>query len=169
MLERVRANTLSVVPYAEELANHFHDINVEWIEAMFTIEPHDREVLTHPQEKIIEKGGEIYFVQSEADRIIGTCAIECASDGFIELTKMGVRPSARGQGAGEFLLRYILERTRELGMQDKLFLVSNHKNVAAIALYEKLGFQHDSGIMRKFGARYTRCDVAMKYCGPSEI
>ena len=152
MLKRVRANTLSIVPYAENLANHFHDINIEWIEAMFTIEPHDRQVLTHPQEKIIENGGEIYFVQSEADGIIGTCAIECAHDDFIELSKMGVRPSARGQGAGEFLLRYILERTREMGRQDKLCLVSNHKNVAAIALYEKLGFQHDSEIMQKFGA-----------------
>ncbi len=169
MLDRVRANTLSIVPFANELAPDFHDINTEWIEAMFTIEPHDREVLTRPRENIIEKGGEIYFVRSEANGIIGTCALEQEDEGFVELTKMGVRSTARGQGAGEFLLRFILERTREMGWQEKLFLVSNQKNVAAIALYEKLGFQHDAEIMQTFGARYERCDVAMSYRGHSEI
>ena len=169
MLERVRANTLSILPYSEELARDFHDINVEWIEDMFTIEPHDRDVLTRPQENILEPGGEIYFVKSEANGILGTCALEQQDEGFVELTKMGVRVSARGQGAGEFLLRFILERAREMGWHDKLFLVSNKRNVAAIALYEKLGFQHDLEIMQKFGARYERCDVAMRYRGNSEM
>ncbi|WP_234411390.1 hypothetical protein [Rhodanobacter thiooxydans] len=34
---------------------------------------------------------------------------------------------------------------------------------AAIHLYEKLGFQHDAEIMARHGARYQRCDVAMRY------
>jgi len=34
---------------------------------------------------------------------------------------------------------------------------------AAIHLYEKLGFRHDAGIMADYGARYARCDVAMRY------
>jgi hypothetical protein len=32
-------------------------------------------------------------------------------------------------------------------------------------LYEKLGFAHDAQIMSDFGARYERCDVAMRYRG----
>lgn len=166
MLARVRANRLSILPYSDNLAQHFHDINLEWIEAMFTVEPHDQEVLLDPKGSIIDKGGHIYFVQSEDDGILGTCALEQEEDGFVELTKMGVRAKARGKGAGEFLLRYILERTRELGWQDQLFLVSNKRNVAAVRLYEKLGFVHDAKIMDRFGLRYERCDVAMRYRGP---
>lgn len=163
MLARVRANTLSILPFSDALAPHFQEINLEWIEAMFTVEPHDREVLSHPKENIIDKGGEIYFVRSGDSEILGTCALERAADGFMELTKMGVKSAARGKGAGEFLLRFILERTRESGWQDKLFLVSNKRNVAAVKLYEKLGFEHDTEIMDLFGARYERCDVAMRY------
>ncbi|MEM7613284.1 MAG: helix-turn-helix domain-containing GNAT family N-acetyltransferase [Pseudomonadota bacterium] len=165
MVERVRANTLSVVPFSDDLAGHFHDINVEWIEAMFTIEPHDREVLSDPRTHIIDNGGQIYFVQKGDGEILGTCALAAAEGGFIELTKMAVLKSARGQGAGEFLLRFVLERIRGLGQLDRLFLASNKKNVAAIGLYQKLGFVHDPDIMRRFGSLYERCDVAMSHSG----
>jgi RimJ/RimL family protein N-acetyltransferase len=46
---------------------------------------------------------------------------------------------------------------------DKIYLLTNRKCAAAIHLYEKLGFVHDEAIMRSFGARYERCDVAMSY------
>lgn len=163
MLERVRGNTLSIVPYTDELSHHFHDINMEWLDAMFTVEPHDSEVLMRPRANIIDKGGLIFFVQDGENDVVGTCALEQEADQFIELTKMGVRSSARRKGAGEFLLRFILEHARELGWRDKLFLVSNKRNVAAIKLYEKLGFEHDDDIMERFGARYERCDVAMRF------
>ena len=46
-----------------------------------------------------------------------------------------------------------------------LYLLSNKKSAPAIHLYEKLGFRHDDEIMRDYGARYARCDVAMRYVG----
>jgi hypothetical protein len=46
---------------------------------------------------------------------------------------------------------------------EKLYLLSNRKSEAAIHLYEKLGFVHDAGVMRDYGGRYARCDVAMLY------
>ena len=46
---------------------------------------------------------------------------------------------------------------------EKLYLLSNAKSAAAIHLYEKLGFVHDEGVMRDYGGRYQRCDVAMLY------
>ena len=48
----------------------------------------------------------------------------------------------------------------------RLYLLSNKKSVAAVHLYEKLGFVHDAGIMQEFGARYERCNVAMLYRQP---
>jgi ribosomal protein S18 acetylase RimI-like enzyme len=46
---------------------------------------------------------------------------------------------------------------------DPLYLLSNRRCAAAVHLYEKLGFQHDAEIMARYGARYERCDVAMRY------
>jgi hypothetical protein len=46
-----------------------------------------------------------------------------------------------------------------------LYLLSNKKSAAAVHLYEKLRFVHDAEIMRTYGARYQRCDVAMRHSG----
>jgi len=75
---------------------------------------------------------------------------------------MGVRESARGLGAGAFLLAAITARALDL-RADPLYLLTNKTCAAAIHLYEKLGFRHDAGIMADYGARYARCDVAMRY------
>ena len=68
----------------------------------------------------------------------------------------------RGLKAGEFLLEAMIARAQELGAEP-LYLLSNAKCAAAIHLYEKHGFAHDAGIMAEYGARYARCDVAMRY------
>lgn len=49
---------------------------------------------------------------------------------------------------------------------ETLYLLSNSKSAAAIHLYEKLGFVHDDNIMQRFGARYERCNFAMRYRPP---
>jgi N-acetylglutamate synthase-like GNAT family acetyltransferase len=153
---------LRVLPFDDSLAHHFHDINAEWIEGMFRLEPTDREVLENPREKIIAPGGDILFVEAPGLGIVGTCALQKTGPGAFELTKMGVRQSARGLKAGEFLLDAIIARAKELGAA-RLYLLTNHICEAAIHLYEKLGFVHDAGIMAEHGARYERCDVAMLY------
>ena len=153
---------LLIREFSDELAPYFHDINAEWISAMFRLEDTDREVLEAPRTKIIEPGGAILFVEAEGLGIVGTCALQKTGDTSFELTKMGVTESARGLKAGEFLLAAILERAKEL-RAEPLYLLTNSKCAAAIHLYEKLGFRHDAGIMQKYGARYERCNVAMRY------
>lgn len=157
---------LSIRPYSDKLAADFHDINAAWIEAMFALESADREVLDDPRGRIIEPGGDILFVEAAGLGIVGTCALRSADGGAFELTKMGVLDSARGQKAGEFLLHAIIARAQELAA-DPLYLLTNSKCAAAIHLYEKLGFVHDAQIMRDYGARYARCDVAMRYLSPA--
>jgi GNAT superfamily N-acetyltransferase len=121
---------------------------------MFTLEPTDIDKLEHPHARIIEPGGDILFVEAEGFGIVGARQFE--------LTKMGVLDSARGRKAGAFLLRAILQRAAALdaGLLD---LLTNSACAAATHLYEKVGFLHDADIMRQFGARYRRCDVAMRY------
>ena len=154
--------TLILREYSDDLAQHFHDINAEWIEAMFVLETLDREVLQNPREKIIAPGGVILFVEVPGRGVVGTCALKPTGGGGYELTKMGVRESARGTGAGAFLLEAVIARARQIGA-DPLYLLTNRDCAAAIHLYEKLGFRHDAGIMADYGARYARCDVAMRY------
>jgi len=153
---------LRIRPFSDDLASHFHDINAEWISAMFKLEATDRDVLRHPRENIIDAGGDILFVEAPGVGIVGTCALQKTGERSFELTKMGVRFEARGLKAGEFLLAAVIERARELGA-DPLYLLSNAKCEAAIHLYGKAGFRHDADIMARYGARYERCNVAMRY------
>ncbi len=148
--------------YRDDLASHFHDINVEWIEGMFSLEATDREVLENPRAKIIDGGGIILFVEARGLGIIGACALQKTGAHSFELTKMGVRETARGLKAGEFLLTAMIERAKGLGA-NPLYLMTNKKCEAAIHLYETNGFEHDAEIMAQYGARYARCDVAMRY------
>lgn len=154
---------LGIREYDDSLATTFRDVNVEWINAMFHLEAVDSEVLDHPREQIIDEGGVILFVEARGLGIVGTCALRKTGPGnAFELTKMGVRESARGLKAGEFLLRAIIARAMSLHA-DPLYLLTNARCAAAVHLYEKLGFRHDKGIMAAYGAHYERCDVAMRY------
>lgn len=153
---------MTIHEFRDDLAPHFHDINAEWIRAMFRLEPTDVAVLENPRARIVEPGGVILFVEIEGLGIVGTCALQKTGATSYELTKMGVRESARGLKAGEFLLAAIVDRARAL-RADPLYLLTNTACGPAIHLYEKLGFRHDAEILARYGARYARCDVAMRY------
>jgi len=159
-LDQRPSGGLAIRRFSDDLADDFYRINAEWIEASFTLEPADIEVLSDPRGRIIAPGGEILFVTAPGLGVIGTCALRKTGARDFELTKMGVAAAARGRKAGAFLLRATIDRAYALGC-DRLYLLSNAKNEAAVHLYEKNGFVHDAGIMAEFGARYARCDVAM--------
>ncbi len=155
-------NDLRLVEYRDDLAGDFHRINAEWIEAMFSMEANDRYILENPRAAIIDRGGVILFVEAGGLGIVGACALMRVDDGCFELTKMGVRESARGRKAGEYLLACVLDRARAMQVQT-LYLLTNTKCAAAVHLYEKLGFVHDDAIMRRYAGRYARCNVAMSF------
>jgi N-acetylglutamate synthase-like GNAT family acetyltransferase len=154
------AANLAIREFTDDLAPAFRAINVEWIEAMFTLEANDRAILDRPKTAIIDRGGIIRFVTAGDVGVVGTCALMRIADGVFELTKMGVLAAARGSGAGAFLLDYIAAEARAMNL-DRVYLLTSHKCEAAIHLYEKAGFVRDTGVMADFGGRYTRCDVAM--------
>lgn len=163
--ERVASTSqaaLIIREYSDDLARDFYEINAEWISTMFRLEQTDREVLENPRERIVEPGGAILFVEAPGLGIVGTCALQKTGEGSFELTKMGVRASARGLKAGEFLLAAIIDRAKAMRAED-LYLLTNRRCEAAIHLYEKLGFEHDAETMAKYGSRYERSDVAMRY------
>jgi ribosomal protein S18 acetylase RimI-like enzyme len=159
---RSSPSLLTIREYSDDLAPYFHDINAEWINDMFRLEATDREVLENPRARIVAPGGVILFAEARGLGIVGTCALQKTGERSFELTKMGVRASARGLKVGEFLLRAMIERAMQIGAEP-LYLLTNAKCAAAIHLYEKAGFQHDADIMARYGARYARCNVAMRY------
>lgn len=161
---RVTPQILRLHDYRDDLAPHFTAIGTEWLSEMFALEETDRQVLNDPHSTIIDPGGAILFVEAQGLGIVGTCALQRTGGGGVELTKMGVRASARGLKVGEFLLNATISRAREMGA-DPLYLLTNARCAAAIHLYEKAGFRHDADIMATYGARYARCDVAMRYEG----
>ncbi|MCA8890781.1 MAG: bifunctional helix-turn-helix transcriptional regulator/GNAT family N-acetyltransferase [Hyphomonas sp.] len=162
ILDEGAGPALRLVEYDDRLAPEFDAITREWVEDMFTLEEKDIEIIEHPREMIIDRGGVILFVEADGLGIIGTCALMPVDGDAFELTKMGVRASARGLKAGDFLLQRTIERARQLPI-GSLFLLTNKKCAAAIHLYEKAGFVHDADIMDRYGKRYARCDVAMSY------
>jgi N-acetylglutamate synthase-like GNAT family acetyltransferase len=153
---------LSIVEYRDDLAQAFHEINAEWIESMFVLEPIDRHVLENPRESIIDAGGAILFVELEGRGIVGAGALRWSEPGQLELTKMGVKSGLRGLKAGEFLLNALIERARKM-QPERLYLLTNKTCAAAIHLYEKSGFVHDGELLAAARHHYDRCDVAMTF------
>ena len=140
-------------------ASAFRTLNEEWITRFFVLEAKDIEVLNHPEENILSKGGHIYltFVEGEP---VGCVALIPMPGGVYEVSKMAVSPSMRGLGIGRKLLEYTVFQARILGAKS-LFLGSSTKLRNAVHLYESNGFRHvDPASLPDM--HYSRADVFME-------
>lgn len=61
-------------------------------------------------------------------------------EGVVHLYKILVHPENRGQKLGQLLLKNDIEKLKEFGSAESIFLEVETGNSNAIALYEKLGF-----------------------------
>lgn len=105
---------IEIVNFHRKYADAFRDINYEWLEEYFTIEPYDRIVLEDPQKNVLDLGGHILFALM-AGEVPGTCALLKHSPTMYKLAKMGVTKSARGLGVGRRLLNAAMDKARQLG------------------------------------------------------
>ena len=143
-----------IVPYRHDHKTAFRDINVEWIEANFTLEPEDLHQLGHP-EHILDDGGVILIALRDGEPV-GTAALVRMEASRFELAKMAVVPSARGLGIGKILGEAAIAEARRRRARE-LYLESNRALIAAIKLYFKLGFvEVDRG-----PSPYARCNIQM--------
>lgn len=129
---------LSIFPFQVEFKDAFFELNAEWLEAYFLIEPYDLKVLSNPQEMVLDRGGEIYFGAIEGE-VVATFALTPTAGDSIELNKMAVRKDQRGSGIGNQLMDYILRRCKARGV-GTLELYSNTRLQSALHLYRKYGF-----------------------------
>src|SRR5687767_14375065 len=129
---------IKIVGYQNEYAQAFADLNYEWIEKYYSVEPNDREILDDPQAYIIDKGGQIFFALDDGEPV-GTVSLIKAGDSVFELAKMAVSPKAQGKGIGALLISACVEHSTAQGM-DEIILESNTRQEAALHLYRKAGF-----------------------------
>ena len=113
----------TVVPYRDDFQSVFEQLNREWIEAYFVLEDADREVLSDPRGRIIDRGGQVFFVL-ERGEVMGTCAVLRHSADDYEIAKMAVAPAARGRGFGDLLMEAAVAFGRNAGAS-RMIIVSN--------------------------------------------
>jgi DNA-binding MarR family transcriptional regulator/GNAT superfamily N-acetyltransferase len=147
---------VQVLDFAPQYRLDFRNINVQWIEAYFKMEPEDYKILDDPENYILKPGGAILMALYKGETV-GTCALINKGNGTFELAKMGVLPSARGRQIGWKLGQAAVHKARELGGQ-RLYLESNTSLTPALKLYYKLGFQRIIGAP----SPYERSDIQME-------
>jgi GNAT superfamily N-acetyltransferase len=132
-------NNIEIFEYKPIYKEYFKKINYEWLKKYFSIETVDEEILSDPENKIIKKGGYIFFAKYK-NEIAGTCALLKYNERIYELVKMGVLEKYQGKQIGKKITLAAIEKAKELGA-DYIYLTTHIRLVPAVNLYKKLGFE----------------------------
>jgi N-acetylglutamate synthase-like GNAT family acetyltransferase len=148
---------VDIVPFNSAFSEDFYQLNLEWLQTYFYVEPFDQEVLSKPQTSIIDKGGHIFFVLHK-QLVVGTVAlIPTENPAVFELTKMAVLPNQRGQKIGQKLVQHCINFANKNRFK-ALMLYSNTKLENAIYIYKKFGFKE---IPVEIDSPYERSNIKM--------
>jgi len=151
-----KAGNCRILNFSSKLKPCFENLNREWIEKFFAIEPHDVRIFADPEKEIIKKGGEIVFAESNGE-IVGTCTLTVEGNHF-ELAKLAVSHKAKGLGIGQLLCQEIIKRAKQNGAKS-LQLTTNTCLIPAVQLYKKLGFKE---VYRGQHPIYKRVNLVME-------
>ncbi len=132
-------NIIEIIPFSLEYISEIKTLNIEWLEKFFEVEESDKNMLSNPQELIIDKGGKIFYAKYK-NQIVGTVTLLKIDDFTFELSKMAVTEKVQGLGIGKIMMEYCLNFAKENRIK-KLILFSNTVLVPAIKMYEKYGFK----------------------------
>ncbi len=149
---------MQIVPFQTDYTQAFYDLNVEWLETYFYVEPYDKEVLSNPITYIIEPGGYIFFA-IDNDLVVGTVALLKRDENAFELTKMAVSPNQRGKQIGQKLMQHCIDFAKSESFNG-LYLYSNTLLENAIHIYRKFGFQE---VEIPKDNPYKRSNIKMDY------
>jgi ribosomal protein S18 acetylase RimI-like enzyme len=154
---RESAQPEEILPFRDEFADAFRRLNLQWLEGYGLLEEADLPYLNDPRHTIIDAGGAI-LVATKANEVLGTVAILARGDRIFELAKLAVAPQAQGRGLGRRLASSAIASAAALGAR-QIVLCSNTRLVAALRLYESLGFRHSTCPTAATG--YDNADVHM--------
>jgi ribosomal protein S18 acetylase RimI-like enzyme len=149
------ANIIEIIPFEEKYATDFYNLNVEWLEKYFYVEPYDEKVLSNPKKYVIDPGGFIFFAKYH-DKIVGVVAL-INQNTFFELSKMAVSPEYQGLKIGQKLIDFCIDFSKQKKWQS-ITLYSHRTLVSAINLYKKVGFKE---VSLEEDSHYERSDIKM--------
>ena len=147
--------TLEIIPFKTDYSQDFYNLNTEWLEKYFYVEPYDEKILSNPQKYIIDTGGFIFFIKNET-KVIGTIAL-IDQHNYFELSKMAILPEFRGLKIGQQLIEYCIRFAKQKKWKS-ITLYSHKKLVPAINLYKKVGFIE---VPLERDAHYERANIKM--------
>ncbi|MCC6866636.1 MAG: bifunctional helix-turn-helix transcriptional regulator/GNAT family N-acetyltransferase [Ignavibacteria bacterium] len=147
---------VEIISYSPQFKDKFKELNYEWLEKYFCVEPEDKKLLFNPESEIISKGGDVIFAKFN-NEIVGTAALIKSAEGVFELTKMAVTQNAQGRQIGKKLAEEIIKLAKAKNA-DIIYLETNVKLVAAMNLYTKLGFE----LTENNNSNYARSTIKMK-------
>jgi DNA-binding MarR family transcriptional regulator/predicted GNAT family acetyltransferase len=131
---------VDIVEFKKKYKEPFYQLNKQWLEEYFTVEPADERMLLHPEANIIKPGGKILFAIIDA-KAIGTVALINKGKDKYELAKLAVAPEFRGRMVGKKLVLAAIKESKAL--KAKILLVrTNPRLDSANRLYRSLGFKY---------------------------
>ena len=148
---------VKIINFEDKYTKDFADLNFEWLEKYFYIEPYDREVLTQPKKYILDEGGYILMATINGEAV-GTVALIKRSNTSYELSKMAVTNKYQGLRIGQKLMYAAIHFAGQQGIP-YLYLDSNTVLTPAITLYKKVGFKE---IPVPEDTPYERCNIRME-------
>ena len=101
---------------------------------------------------------EEFETEENAERILGYCGIIMAADEG-DITNVSVKKDLQGQGIGTMLIQELVSQTEKMGIQT-IFLEVRKSNAAALALYEKQGFER-MGVRKNYYTDPTEDAITM--------
>ena len=147
---------IRIIDYTEDKSAYIKELNYEWLQKYFAVEPSDELQLSNPKKEIIDKGGYIYYATFN-DQIVGTATLLRIDDDVFELGKMAVTEAFKGKGISKVLMQHCIEAAIALHAK-KLILYSNTRLTPAIQLYRKFGFTE----VPLKESHYVRSDIMME-------
>ncbi|WP_159947805.1 GNAT family N-acetyltransferase [Polaribacter septentrionalilitoris] len=148
-------SSIEIVHFKQIYSKYFYNLNIEWLEKYFYVEPYDEKVLSNPQKYVINPGGYIFFAKYN-EEIIGVVSL-IHQKTFFELSKMAVCPKYQGLKIGQKLLDYTINFAKKKRWKS-ITLYSHRTLEAAIYLYRKNGFKE---IPLEKEVHYERADIKM--------
>ena len=159
--ERIKSrmmDEIEIVRYSKKYKDYFRDLNYEWLQKYFEIEPEDVKILTDPEGTILNKGGGILFARYK-NQIVGTCAAIKIDNTTYELAKMAVTEKFQGRQIGKKLALAVIGFAYSKGAA-RVTLETSRKLGPAVNLYTNLGFEYLK--TDPSDSKYKRTTIKMK-------
>lgn len=134
----------------------FIRLNEAWISRYFKLEAPDFALARNPA-RIIDDGGFVFTLLAD-NQVAGVCALFRESAQVFQLARMAVDVTCLGKGYGHHLMATAIQKLEEIHAT-RVFLLSNTKLTAAIALYRKHGF---TVMNEEQHPVYARCNIMME-------